>query len=147
VSEVLRQKKVIDPDEADEKGAYGVQWCCMHLIERASRGKAGKGKLGHCEKDGRPELFKDAVPELVKIFEKEGEKVWDGRRVDYYQRKGAIETRGAMGPSAKAAVPALKELVRQLERRGAVHPYRKRLATFDDHLLRDAQDALKTLDK
>jgi HEAT repeat protein len=135
VCRVLRQAKLRDPGKADEKGAYGVQWWCMSIIDDACRWQ----KIS-------PEVFKDAVPELVKIFEKDGEKVWDGRRVDYSQRRRAIETLKVMGPSAKAAVPALQKLIRDLAKRGARYPNREN-NTPDNHLFCDADLALKQIDK
>jgi hypothetical protein len=138
VCRVMQEEKLLDPAEADEKGAYAVLSRCMSIIVRECMSK-----------DGNPALFKEAVPALVKIFEKDAPKVRNGRRVDYDQRERAINTLKRMGPSAKAAVPALQAFIRDLSKRGARYSIREEDAEkrMLNYLLMDAEVALKQIDK
>lgn len=94
-----------DPQVKDAKQAAALKSAILQVISIAC--------LGTNLEKGKPEHFKDLVPDLVKIVEGQWGKLED--EVSRRDLQGsALSVLQGLGPLAKAAVPALEKLLQSL---------------------------------
>src|SRR5262249_21782100 len=98
------------PGVSDVKQAAAIKASCLGVIERACAGTN--------REKGKPDRFKDLLPDLVKILEGEGPELKDKVHRDSLQWS-ALGVLQAMGPFAKAAVPAVQKFLETLPTREA----------------------------
>jgi hypothetical protein len=118
------------PRTKDVKDAAVVRHSCMRLIRQGCQGDG--------QNEGTPELFTDALPDLVSILENGWPELEDKQNSDLQFRGNALACLEALGPRAKPAVPAMKRLLDNLPKNELI-----RLHLLRNGLIR----ALEALDK